>query len=244
MKIKEFKIKKNPLESWSKVFQNPRDVRVESFKTGTVNIGRRGTINTKHHEAGYIKDEVLKVPIMSHWVHHKELGDFLLDVGLDKMYADDPYGGVTGESADEFFQMKNENVKFHLDIISPLCPTVSQCLLDFLAVTRRNRIVQNVDKSLQDAAKIAKLYYYGDLTTQQIAKELHIELVVFHDKDGLRLRIHNRNLRSTHELPRTTWLHVTTRLEHFRVAAYRGMILASGDKALELMVQGITVMEV
>jgi N-acyl homoserine lactone hydrolase len=116
MKIKEFKIKKNPLESWSKVFQNPRDVRVESFKTGTVNIGRRGTINTKHPEAGYIKDEVLKVPIMSHWVHHKELGDFLLDAGLDKMYADDPYGGVTGESADEFFQMKNENVKFHLDI--------------------------------------------------------------------------------------------------------------------------------
>jgi len=116
MKIKELKIKQNPIESWSEVFQNPRDVRVESFKTGTVNIGRRGTINTKHPEAGYIKDEVLKVPIMSHWVHHKELGDFLLDAGLDKMYADDPYGGVTGESADEFFQMKNENVKFHLDI--------------------------------------------------------------------------------------------------------------------------------
>jgi N-acyl homoserine lactone hydrolase len=116
MKIKEFKTKKNPLKSWSELFQNPKDVRVESFKTGTVNIGRRGTINTKHPEAGYVKDEILKVPIMSHWVHHKELGDFLLDAGLDKIYADDPYGGIKGESADEFFQMKNENIKFHLDI--------------------------------------------------------------------------------------------------------------------------------
>lgn len=34
--------------------------------------------------------------------------------------------------------------------------------------------MQNVEKSLQDAAKIAKLYYYGDLTTQQIAKELKV----------------------------------------------------------------------
>ena len=34
--------------------------------------------------------------------------------------------------------------------------------------------MQNVDKTLQDAAKIAKMYYYGDLTTQQIAKELKV----------------------------------------------------------------------
>ena len=58
MKIKELKIKQNPIESWSEVFQNPRDVRVESFKTGTVNIDRRGTINTKHPNARDVKDEV------------------------------------------------------------------------------------------------------------------------------------------------------------------------------------------
>jgi N-acyl homoserine lactone hydrolase len=115
MKIKEFKIKKSRFKSWSEIFQNPRDVTLESFKTGTVNIDRRGTINTEHPEAGYIKDEVLNVPIISHLIHHKELGDFLLDAGLDKSYADDPYGGVKGEFADEFFQEKNENIKFHLD---------------------------------------------------------------------------------------------------------------------------------
>jgi len=115
MKIKEFKIKKSRFKSWSEIFQNPRDVTLESFKTGTVNIDRRGTINTEHPEAGYIKDEVLNVPIISHLIHHKELGDFLLDAGLDKSYADDPYGGVKREFADEFFQEKNENIKFHLD---------------------------------------------------------------------------------------------------------------------------------
>ncbi len=115
MKIKQFKVKKSPLKSWSEIFQNPRPVTLESFKTGTVNINRRGTINTKHPEAGYIKDEVLSVPIMTHLVHHDEMGYYLLDAGLDALYADDPHGGIKGAFADEFFQEKKENIKFHLD---------------------------------------------------------------------------------------------------------------------------------
>lgn len=34
--------------------------------------------------------------------------------------------------------------------------------------------MKRADTSLQDAAKVAKLYYYGDLTTQQIARELKV----------------------------------------------------------------------
>ena len=116
MKIKEFKIKKSSLMSWSEIFQNPRDLTLDSIKTGTVNINRRGTINPEHPGAGYIGDEVLTVPIMSHLVHHGELGNFLLDAGLDKLYSYDSYGGIKGEFADEFFQEKNENIKFQVDI--------------------------------------------------------------------------------------------------------------------------------
>jgi N-acyl homoserine lactone hydrolase len=115
MKIKQFRIKNNTKKSWREVFQNPRSVTIESFKTGTVNISRRGTINTEHPQAGYIEDEILNVPIMVHLIHHDELGDYLLDAGLDKLYADDPYGGTKGEFADEFFQEKNENIWFQLD---------------------------------------------------------------------------------------------------------------------------------
>ena len=115
MKIKQFKVKNGPLKSWREIFQNPRPVTLESFKTGSVNISRRGTINTEHPDAGYIRDEVLNMPIKAYLIHHDELGDFLLDAGLDISYVDDPRGGVKGDFIDEFFLKKNENIKFQLD---------------------------------------------------------------------------------------------------------------------------------
>ena len=115
MKIKEYRVKKGPAKNWSEIFQNPCPVTVESFKTGTVNINRRGTINPAHPDAGYIKEEILTVPIMAHLVRHDEMGDYLLDAGLDAQYADDPYGGIKGQFADRYSQNKNENIKFHLE---------------------------------------------------------------------------------------------------------------------------------
>ena len=114
MKIKEFKIKKTAQKSWSEIFQNPCDIILESFKTGSVKINRRGTINFKHPNAGYIKDQILIVPIVSHLIKHNEFGNYLIDAGLDAMYTYDPHGGVKGKFADEFFQEKNENIGFQL----------------------------------------------------------------------------------------------------------------------------------
>ncbi len=115
MKIKEFKIKKSELKSWREIFQNPRDITLESFKTGSVKINRRGTINIKHPKAGYIKDQILSVPIVSHLIKHNEFGNYLIDAGLDAMYTYDPHGGIKGKFADEFFQEKDENIGFHLE---------------------------------------------------------------------------------------------------------------------------------
>ncbi len=115
MRIKQFHIKKNRMKSWTEIFENPRPVTIETFVTGTVDINRRGTINTEHPNAGYIKDEIITVPIKNYLVHHKELGDFLLDAGLDKSYTDDPKGGIKGDLVDEFHQNNNENIKFQLD---------------------------------------------------------------------------------------------------------------------------------
>ncbi len=115
MKVKQFKVNKRSLKSWREVFRNPRPVTIESFKTGTVNINRRGTINPEHPDAIVAVDEMLTVPIMAHYVHHEEMGEYLLDVGLDASYTDDPHGGIKGEFADEFSQKKNENIKHHLD---------------------------------------------------------------------------------------------------------------------------------
>ena len=115
MKIKEFKIKKSAPKSWREIFQNPCDITLESFKTGSVKINRRGTINTEHPNAGYIKDQILNVPIVSHLIKHNKFGNYLIDAGLDAVYTFDPHGGVKGKFADEFFQEKNENIRSHLE---------------------------------------------------------------------------------------------------------------------------------
>ena len=62
-----------------------------------------------------LKDEVLNVQIKNYLVRHNGLGDFLLDAGLDKLYTDDPKGGVSGYLVDEFYQNRNENIKFQLE---------------------------------------------------------------------------------------------------------------------------------
>jgi N-acyl homoserine lactone hydrolase len=113
MNIKQFNTKKSSLKNWREIFQNPRPVNIETFKTGTVNINRRGSINAEHPDAGHINDEVLNVPIKAYLVLHDELGNFLLDAGLDILYIDDTHVGL--DDVDEFFLKKNENIKFQLD---------------------------------------------------------------------------------------------------------------------------------
>ena len=115
MKVKQFHIKKNQMNSWTEIFKNPCPVTIETFVTGTVDINLRGTINIEHPDASYIEDIILTVPIKSYVVHHNKFGEFLLDAGLDKLYTDDPKGGVNGVLVDEFYQNRNDNIKFQLE---------------------------------------------------------------------------------------------------------------------------------
>ncbi|MBP2046649.1 MBL fold metallo-hydrolase [Methanobacterium aggregans] len=119
MKIVPFPLKKSSNKGWKDVFSNPRPVTVESFKTGTVTLNMRGTLNPKHLNAGHIEDEDLEVPIMAHLVHHDDFGDYLLDTGLDASYCNDPRGNVRGIFSwiftDEFQQEKDENIAYHLN---------------------------------------------------------------------------------------------------------------------------------
>lgn len=115
MRLKNYQYKKNRGNSWAEVFQNPRQVSVQSFQTGTVIINRRGTLNPFHPLAKDISDEELEVPILAHWIHHEDKGDFLLDTGLDASYAVDPRGRMEGTGVDEFKQIEGENIAQHLE---------------------------------------------------------------------------------------------------------------------------------
>ena len=118
MKRATFPVKKSTMKTWDEIFRNPRPIKVESIKTGEVEIQRVGTINPQHSHAVNIKDETLNVPIMAHIAHHEEFGDYLIDAGLDVSYYNDPHGNVRGPFAgffaDEFHQDKNQNIAFQL----------------------------------------------------------------------------------------------------------------------------------
>jgi N-acyl homoserine lactone hydrolase len=132
MKIKSFKFKNNSEINWDEVFRNPIPLHLKSFKTGTVIINRRGTLNPNHPLAENIIEEELVVPILAHWVHHEEKGDFLLDAGLDACYTTDPQGGLEGLFVDEFHQNKGENIAQQLTDSGVNCTDLRMVFLSHL----------------------------------------------------------------------------------------------------------------
>jgi N-acyl homoserine lactone hydrolase len=115
MIIRPYTLNKNRIVDWDEIFPKPRPITLRSFKTGKVIINRKGTLNPQHPQARDIKNEKLEVPIMAHWIHHEEKGDYFLDAGLDDSYYMDPFGGLKGSEVDEFNQDENENIANHLD---------------------------------------------------------------------------------------------------------------------------------
>lgn len=123
MKREEFMVKKSNFNNWEEVFNNPNPITVKSFVTGHVIINKRGALNPDHPKAGNIGDESLKVPILAHWIHHQEFGDYLVDAGLDHSYYQNPNGDIKGifswlfkklGHADEYFQEKNQDILYHM----------------------------------------------------------------------------------------------------------------------------------
>lgn len=112
MKLIKYLYSKSTANNWQEVFRNPINIDLKSFKTGKVTINRRGTLNPELAEN--IQDEEIEVPILAHWIHHEDKGDFLLDTGLDKSYIKDPYGGLDGSSVDKFKLDQYENIAQHI----------------------------------------------------------------------------------------------------------------------------------
>ena len=112
MKLISYPFYESAFDNWEEVLNNPSNVNIKSFTTGTVIINRKGTLNPAL--ARDILDEEIEVPILAHWVHHEDKGDYLLDTGLDASYIEDPYGGLEGSSVDEFKLVSGENIANHI----------------------------------------------------------------------------------------------------------------------------------
>lgn len=123
MKRELFRVKNSNFNDWSEVFKNPEHILVKSFITGYVSINKRGALNPNHPNAGNVEDEPLNVPILVHWVHHPEFGDYLVDAGLDSSYYQSSNGDMKGVFAglykklgfgDTYFQEKNQGIAYHI----------------------------------------------------------------------------------------------------------------------------------
>ena len=112
MKRGLFLVKKSNFKDWDEVFKNPSPIGVKSFITGHVMINKRGTLNPDHPNTGSIEDEPLKVPVLSHCIHHNEFGDYLVDAGLDSSYTDDPHGKMKGLFAGLFKKFNIHNDEY------------------------------------------------------------------------------------------------------------------------------------
>jgi N-acyl homoserine lactone hydrolase len=113
MKIENYPLKRSSYESWETIFQNPAPIDVQTYQTGSVVIDLDGTFNPNHLRSPRISGTV-EVPILSHFVTHEKLGNFLLDAGLDKSYYRDPYGGVETPQKEEYIQDKNQDILYQL----------------------------------------------------------------------------------------------------------------------------------
>ena len=114
MLLKSYTYKKSEIKNWGEVFDNPSDIYLTSFQSGTVKINLKGALNFSHPLANNLEDKELEVPILSYWIHHPLAGDILLDTGLDASYIEDQYGGLDGSSVDVFKLKSNENIGFYI----------------------------------------------------------------------------------------------------------------------------------
>lgn len=113
MIIKNYQLKRSSCESWETIFKHPAPIELHTYQTGSVLIELDGTFNPNHLKSPRISGTV-EVPILSHFISHKKLGNFLLDAGLDKSYYLDPYGGVETPQKEEYIQDKNQDIGYQL----------------------------------------------------------------------------------------------------------------------------------
>jgi glyoxylase-like metal-dependent hydrolase (beta-lactamase superfamily II) len=82
--------------TWEQVFQNPRPISVESFETGRIDVQRSQILDLTSSRAQGLTDGKVTLPVLAHLLHHERLGNYLVDVGLDRSWVRNPNGTIKG----------------------------------------------------------------------------------------------------------------------------------------------------
>jgi len=80
----------------------PGSIKLKTLHTGKVTVPTAGMLNLDRSATEAIDYEQMKVAVFAHWLKHPQQGDFLIDSGLDRSFADHPQGNIHGLLAGQF----------------------------------------------------------------------------------------------------------------------------------------------
>jgi N-acyl homoserine lactone hydrolase len=75
--------------TWEEVFARPQPITVDALVTGTVEGDRRIVLDEADPNIAMIGDAEAPSVVLAYWVRHATKGDYLVDAGLARAFADD-----------------------------------------------------------------------------------------------------------------------------------------------------------
>ena len=91
-----FSLPEPSYRSWDEILLHPQPITLRTFSTGTMKSLLSGIMNLEDGQDQDIKDELVQYPVNVHIFHHRELGSYLIDAGLDASYVHNLLGSMKG----------------------------------------------------------------------------------------------------------------------------------------------------
>lgn len=101
-------------DNWNDILDNPGEISVSVYSTGTNATQLSGIINLEHENAGAIDDVVIDIPVIANVVQHDHYGAYLVDAGLDSSYVDKPFGTMRGVMVRSFLATGSQEPGQHI----------------------------------------------------------------------------------------------------------------------------------
>jgi len=82
--------------NWDEVLSHPRDISVTTLRTGAVHMDACLNLDPASPKQADCDHAPRDLPVLAHWVHHPQFGDYLIDAGFDDSFAKHPpYGNYS-----------------------------------------------------------------------------------------------------------------------------------------------------
>lgn len=91
---------------WSAALARPARVTLETFESGRIRVRLSEVLDLEDPRAHELRDEETFVPVFAHLLHHDDLGDYLIDSGLDRSFQTTTSGDIGGLFASRIYAVQ------------------------------------------------------------------------------------------------------------------------------------------